>query len=84
LEIPKDYVLDIIKQALYDKIDSTEYNLRNEIRELRNDIKEFNVQCKYDMGKYDKRIKKNEEFRIKTVAIAGATGVIAAFIFSRI
>jgi len=91
LEVPKDYILEIIKQSIYDKIDATENNLKIEIRvikddihELKKEIQKFNVQCKHDMSNFDKRIKDNENFKIKIIAISGAVGVIAAFIFSHI
>lgn len=89
MEVPKDYVLNIVRQALDDKIDMAVKNLKSdisktteEINELKCEIKEFHVQCKHDMSNYDKRIRATEEFKIKSITIAGGVAAISAFIFT--
>lgn len=89
MEVPQAYVLEIIKTALDEKISSTEENLKNEIKLLRNDVMDFHKTCKIDMKSHedemklhDKRIRVNEDFRLKVVIISGGIGSIAALIFT--
>lgn len=89
MEVPKDYVLSIMKQALDDKINATEHNIRSEMREIRSDIKDLKMEsksfynvCKISMESHDKRIRSNEDFKLKLIATAGAVGTISALIFS--
>lgn len=90
-EVPKDYVLEMMKEALSDKITSTECNLRTEmvglktdIHELKVEIKEFQNQCRHDMHSFDKRIKSTEEFKIKVIALSGFIVATSAFLFTLI
>lgn len=92
-QIPADYLLDYIKKALDERIDSLEkkidYNytdLKAEILDLKITIKQFQGACNDDMKAMDKRVQDYEQFKYKLIAfssvIAVISGVAAKFILS--
>ncbi len=91
-EVPSDYVLGIVRQALDGRIDMLEKKLdfnhtdvKGDIIEIKTAIKEFQTVCNTDMKAMDVRIKDYEQFKWKVIAISGAvaviSGVVSKFIF---
>ncbi len=89
MEVPKDYVLDIVRQALDDKIEAAVKNLTNEINNTRTDIADIKSEfrgfrniCKNDMDLVNNKITNHEnahepykEFKYKVYAYSGAIAV---------
>ena len=93
MEVPADYVMDMMMQAIDGRIDSLEKKLevnhadvKGNIIEIKTAIKEFQTVCNTDMKAMDVRIKDYEQFKWKVIAFSGAVAVIAGaatkFIFS--
>jgi len=92
-EIPSDYVLGIVRQAIDGRIDALEKKIdwnhsdvKADITEIKMAIKEFQTVCNVDMKSMDARIKDYEQFKYKLIAYSGviavASGVAAKIIFS--
>jgi len=89
MEVPSDYVLDIVRKALDDKIDSLEkkmefnhLDVKGDISEIKRAFKEFQTKCNKDMGHYDARIKGLEDVKYKIYAFSGAIAAASGFVWS--
>lgn len=82
MEVPSDYIIEIIRKTLDDRIDSVENNLKCEILSLKAEIKEYNNKCDIEMNLHEKRIRATEDFDLKIIAISGAIGALSAVLIS--
>lgn len=82
MEVPEDYVLNLIKSTLEHKIDSVEKNIKSEINDLKIEIREFNKQCTNNMKSHDNRIRSTEDFKLQIITISGIAGGISALLIS--
>lgn len=92
MEVPADYVINMMRQVIDAKIEALEkkleahhLDLKSEILDLKTALKEFQNKCQTDMNHFDTRIKDNEQFKWKVIAysgvIAAVVGVILKCIF---
>ena len=93
MEVPADYVMNMMRTAIDGRIDTLERKLesyhidvKQEIIDIKIAIKDFQKKCNTDMTSMDKRIKDYEQFKWKVIAYSGAiavaSGVVARFIFN--
>jgi len=88
MEVPSDYVLDMMHRAIDGRIDSMEkkmesnhIDVRNNINEIKTSFKEFQTKCNKDMGHYDARIKGLEEVKYKIYAFSGVIAAMSGFVW---
>jgi len=77
MEVPSDYVMNIMRQAIDSRIDTLEKKIDLNHIELKTTIREFQTLCNVNMNSMDMRIKDYEQFKWKLVAFSGAVAVIA-------
>lgn len=82
MEVPSDYMLNVIKTFLDSKIDSVKEDLKYEINELKYEIREFNKQCNVNMKSHEKRIRSTEDFKLQIITISTIAGSISALLVS--
>jgi len=77
MEVPSDYVMNIMRQAIDSRIDTLEKKIDSNHIELKTTIREFQALCNKSMNSMDMRVKDYEQLKWKLVAFSGAVAVIA-------
>jgi len=88
MEVPSDYVLDMMRQAINGRIDTLEKKIdfnhedvKRDVAELKTSFKESQTKCDKDMGAMDKRIRKIEqEYQFEKGKIAIIVLLVGGFV----
>lgn len=87
MEIPRDYIFEMFKQAVDNKVESLEKKLDYYTEDIRNDISEIKKQMidfkhvhVVSMKDHDDRLKELEQFKYKIYAYAGAIAVFSGLL----
>lgn len=88
MDVPRDYVLELIRKHLdermddlNDKIDKIEKSLKYDIYQLRNDMMVYNKEYKKELKIYNNRLVELEKFKYKVIAMASVIALISSYIF---
>lgn len=95
MDIPKDYVIEMVRNTLDEKInqlcdsqESLRLDIKNDIyelkKDLRSEIQNINTTCTVNMKDHNNRIRLLEEHKWKLYAFGGAVATVSAFVFNYI
>ena len=88
MEVPSDYVLDMMQKAINGRIDTLEKKMefnhedvKRDISELKTSFKESQIKCDMNMSAMDKRIRKIEqEYQFEKGKIAIIVLLVGGFV----